>query len=107
MSDRVPARRIVAECMARDLGPKGVHVAYIVTDVPSTRKAYANEPDEFFIKSEVIADELWHLVNACSACLANACSTRWCTLSKGNSTRMAICWLSTARAHDDDSEREI
>ena len=93
--------------MARDLGPKGVHVAYIVTDVPSTRKAYANEPDEFFIKSEVIADELWHLVNACSACLANACSTRWCTLSKGNSTRMAICWLSTARAHDDDSEREI
>ena len=46
-------------------GAQGSAVAYIVAviDVPWTRKAYVNEPDEFFIKPKAIADELWHLAN--------------------------------------------
>ena len=59
------AQRILAEAMARELGPKGVHVAYIVIDavidVPWTRERYKDKPDEFFIKPAVIAEEAWHL----------------------------------------------
>jgi hypothetical protein len=51
--------------MARELGPKGVHVAYIiidaVIDVPWTRERYKDKPDEFFIKPAAIAEEAWHL----------------------------------------------
>ena len=61
------AQRILAETMARDLGPKGVHVAYVVIDavidVPWTRVAYANQTEEFFIQPRAIAEELWHLAN--------------------------------------------
>jgi NAD(P)-dependent dehydrogenase (short-subunit alcohol dehydrogenase family) len=60
------AQRILAEAMARDLGPKGVHVAYIVIDavidVPWARKRYPEAPDSFFIKPAAIADEVWHLL---------------------------------------------
>jgi NAD(P)-dependent dehydrogenase (short-subunit alcohol dehydrogenase family) len=59
------AQRILAEAMARELGPKGVHVAYIVIDavidVPWARVRYKDKPDEFFIKPTAIADEAWHL----------------------------------------------
>jgi len=59
------AQRILAEAMARELGPKGVHVAYIVIDavidVPWTRQRYKDKPDEFFIKPTAIAEEAWHL----------------------------------------------
>jgi NAD(P)-dependent dehydrogenase (short-subunit alcohol dehydrogenase family) len=59
------AQRILAEAMARELGPKGVHVAYIiidaVIDVPWTRERYKDKPDEFFIKPAAIAEEAWHL----------------------------------------------
>jgi NAD(P)-dependent dehydrogenase (short-subunit alcohol dehydrogenase family) len=59
------AQRILAEAMARDLGPKGVHVAYIVIDavidVPRMRERYADKPDDFFIKPAAIAEEAWHL----------------------------------------------
>ena len=47
------AQRILAEAMARDLGQKGVHVAYIVIDavidVPWARERFKNKPDDFFI----------------------------------------------------------
>ena len=60
------AQRILAEAMARELGPKGVHVAYVVIDavidVPWARKRYAETPDSFFIKPAAIADEVFHLV---------------------------------------------
>jgi len=60
------AQRILAESMARDLGPKGVHVAYLVIDavidVPWARERYADKPDAFFIKPSAIADEVFHLV---------------------------------------------
>ena len=59
------AQRILAEAIARELGPKGVHVAYIiidaVIDVPWTRERFTDKPDEFFIKPVVIAEEAWHL----------------------------------------------
>jgi NAD(P)-dependent dehydrogenase (short-subunit alcohol dehydrogenase family) len=59
------AQRILAEAMARELGPKGVHVTYIVIDavidVPRMRERFKDRPDEFFIKPAAIAEEAWHL----------------------------------------------
>jgi NAD(P)-dependent dehydrogenase (short-subunit alcohol dehydrogenase family) len=61
------AQRILAEAMARDLGPKGVHVAYIVIDavidVPWTRERFKDRADDFFIKPAAIADEAWHVAH--------------------------------------------
>ena len=61
------AQRILAESMARDLGPKGVHVAYLVIDavidVPWARERMRDKPDDFFIKPAAIADEVFHLVS--------------------------------------------
>ena len=55
------AQRILLESMARSLGPKGVHVAYVaidaVIDVPWTREAFADRPDEFFCQPGDIAQE--------------------------------------------------
>ncbi len=52
--------------IARELGPKGVHVAYIVIDalidVPWTRQRWSEAPDDFFIKPAAIAEEVWHVV---------------------------------------------
>ncbi len=59
------AQRILSESMARELGPKGVHVAYLlvdaVIDVPWTRERFSDAADSFFIKPAAIADEIWHL----------------------------------------------
>jgi hypothetical protein len=61
------AQRVLAQAMARDLGPKGVHVAYFVIDavidVPWTRQMYASKPDDFFIQPAAIADEVWHVAH--------------------------------------------
>ena len=61
------AQRILAESIARDLGPKGVHVAYLVIDavidVPWTRARYKDAPADFFIKPSAIADEVWHIAH--------------------------------------------
>jgi NAD(P)-dependent dehydrogenase (short-subunit alcohol dehydrogenase family) len=61
------AQRVLAQSMARDLGPKGVHVAYFVIDavidVPWTRQMYSSKPDEFFIKPAAIADEVFHVAH--------------------------------------------
>ena len=60
------AQRILAESLARSLGPKGVHVAYVVIDavidVPWTRSAFKDRPDDFFIQPAGIADAVHHLV---------------------------------------------
>jgi NAD(P)-dependent dehydrogenase (short-subunit alcohol dehydrogenase family) len=59
------AQRILAESIARDMGPLGVHVAYVlidaVIDTPRMRARMSDKPDEFFIKPAAIADELYHL----------------------------------------------
>lgn len=61
------AQRILAESMARRLGPHGVHVAYVVIDavidVPWARKHFADKADDFFIQPSAIADEIWHVVH--------------------------------------------
>ncbi|HUI26474.1 MAG TPA: SDR family NAD(P)-dependent oxidoreductase [Candidatus Kryptonia bacterium] len=61
------AQRILAESMARYLGPKGVHVAYViidaVIDLEWTRRLQSNKPDEFFCKPDDIAAEIWHVVH--------------------------------------------
>jgi short-subunit dehydrogenase len=61
------AQRILAEAMARELGPQGVHVAYVIVDavidLEWTRKRFQDRADEFFIKPRAIADEIWHVVH--------------------------------------------
>jgi NAD(P)-dependent dehydrogenase (short-subunit alcohol dehydrogenase family) len=61
------AQRILAESIARELGPKGVHVAYVlidaVIDLEWTRKRFAGASDDFFIKPAAIAEEIWHVVH--------------------------------------------
>jgi NADP-dependent 3-hydroxy acid dehydrogenase YdfG len=61
------AQRILAESMARELGPKGVHVAYLVIDavidLEWTRRRFANEADDFFITPAAIAEEVWHIAH--------------------------------------------
>ncbi len=61
------AQRILAESIARELGPKGVHVAYVlidaVIDLEWTRKRFADAPDDFFIKPAAIANEIWHVAH--------------------------------------------
>ena len=61
------AQRILAESMARDLGPKGVHVAYLVIDavidVPWQRERMKDAPEDFFIHPPAIAAEVFHLAH--------------------------------------------
>jgi NAD(P)-dependent dehydrogenase (short-subunit alcohol dehydrogenase family) len=60
------AQRILAESLARSLGPKGIHVAYLaidaVIDVPWTRQQFKDKPDDFFAKPSAIADVAWNIV---------------------------------------------
>ena len=62
------AQRILAEAMARDLGPKGIHVAYMLIDAaidtPRTRPIFAaDKPDDFFCKPSEIAEEAYHIAH--------------------------------------------
>ncbi len=61
------AQRILAEAMARDLGPKGVHVAYMVIDAvidsPRQRERFPGRSDDFYIKPAAIADECFHIAH--------------------------------------------
>ena len=61
------AQRILAESLARDLGPLGVHVAYLiidaVIDVAWARERFKDAPDDVFIKPASIAAEVFHLAH--------------------------------------------
>ena len=61
------AQRILAEAMARDLGPKGVHVAYVaidaVIDLAWTRARYPDKDDSFFCQPDDIAEECYRLAH--------------------------------------------
>lgn len=73
------AQRIFAESLARDLGPKGVHVGYITIDAAidapwldedDDRPRWANPPEDwaweredYFAKPPAIADEVYHLAH--------------------------------------------
>lgn len=53
------AQRIFAQSLARQLGPKGVHVSLIivdgVVDLPRTRSRMPDKPDSFFIRPDDVA----------------------------------------------------
>ena len=62
------AQRNLAQALARDLAPRGVHIAYFnidaVIDVPWTRdRFHPDKPDEFFIKPVDIAEEVFHVAH--------------------------------------------
>ena len=61
------AQRILLEAIAREAGPKGIHAAYVaidaVIDVPWTREAFADRPDEFFCRPADIAEECYRLAH--------------------------------------------
>ena len=53
------AQRIFAQSLARQLGPKGVHISLIVVDgvvdLPRTRARMPDKPDSFFIRPDDVA----------------------------------------------------
>lgn len=59
------AARLLAQSMARELGPKHVHVAYLVidaaVDAAFARKLSPNQSDDFFIQPAAIAEAIWFL----------------------------------------------
>jgi NAD(P)-dependent dehydrogenase (short-subunit alcohol dehydrogenase family) len=61
------AQRILLESIARSVGPKGIHAAYVaidaVIDVPWTREVFKGRPEEFFCKPEDIAEECFHIAH--------------------------------------------
>ncbi len=61
------AQRVLAESMARSLGPQGIHVAYVIVDavidLPWTRKMFRDRPDDFFIQPDAIAETVYHLAH--------------------------------------------
>ncbi len=73
------AQRILAESLARDLGPKGIHVGYVTVDAaidvtwlgPDENrpdwllppKDWPHAREDFFAKPGAIADEVFHLAH--------------------------------------------
>ncbi|MFD1642427.1 SDR family NAD(P)-dependent oxidoreductase [Halohasta litorea] len=60
------SNRGMAESMARELGPEGVHVAHVVIDgqiaTPSVVEQYPDRDAEEFLDPDAIADSYWQLV---------------------------------------------
>ncbi len=60
------AERVLAQSMARSLGPHGIHVSHViidgVIDMPTTRGFFKDKPDDFFLAPDRIADAVFHLV---------------------------------------------
>jgi NAD(P)-dependent dehydrogenase (short-subunit alcohol dehydrogenase family) len=60
------ACRGMAESMARDLGPEGIHVAHVVIDgqilTPGAPERYPERGEETFLDPDAIAETYWHLV---------------------------------------------
>ncbi|NEJ95447.1 SDR family NAD(P)-dependent oxidoreductase [Rhizobium leguminosarum bv. viciae] len=61
------AQRVLTECIAREMGPRGVHASFMmidaVIDLPWTRVRFADKPDDFFIRPSDIAEEVWHVTH--------------------------------------------
>ncbi|MBB3229628.1 SDR family NAD(P)-dependent oxidoreductase [Halomonas stenophila] len=58
-------QRSLAQSLARQLGPENIHVAYVVidgvVDLPRTREAMPDKPDDFFLSPDAVADSVWFL----------------------------------------------
>jgi len=54
------AQRSICQSLARQLGPEGIHVAFLildgVVDLPSTTQRMADKPKEFFLSAAGVAD---------------------------------------------------
>jgi NAD(P)-dependent dehydrogenase (short-subunit alcohol dehydrogenase family) len=61
------AMRGLAQSLARDLGPKGIHVAWINVDggidIPGARGLKPNLREGDFLKPDAIAETYWHLAH--------------------------------------------
>ena len=59
------AQRSLAQSMARSLGPKGIHVSYVVIDgvinLETSRATMVGRPDEFFLQPDAIAETVYNL----------------------------------------------
>jgi hypothetical protein len=59
--------RGLAQVMARDLGPKGIHVAWInvdgAIDMPAIRERFPQLKEDDMLKPSAIADTYWHLAH--------------------------------------------
>jgi NADP-dependent 3-hydroxy acid dehydrogenase YdfG len=66
------AMRGLAQVIARDLGPKGIHVAYINVDgpidMPFIRQRMPNAQDQDLLKPSAIAETYWHLAHQDPSC---------------------------------------
>ena len=58
--------RGMAESMARELGPAGIHVAHVVIDgqilTPQAKRSYPDRDASSFLDPDEIASEYWHLI---------------------------------------------
>ncbi|HEV2171041.1 MAG TPA: SDR family NAD(P)-dependent oxidoreductase [Candidatus Binatus sp.] len=61
------ALRGLAQVMARDLQPQGIHVAYVnvdgALDMPAIRERFPQLTDDSLLKPAAIADTFWHLAH--------------------------------------------
>ncbi|MEM7403883.1 MAG: SDR family NAD(P)-dependent oxidoreductase [Pseudomonadota bacterium] len=61
------AQRILAEGLARDLGPRGIQVSYVVIDavidMPFARRRWTDRPEDFFAKPDDLAAEIFHVAH--------------------------------------------
>jgi NAD(P)-dependent dehydrogenase (short-subunit alcohol dehydrogenase family) len=61
------AMRGLAQALARDLGPRGIHVAWINIDggidIPRVRERYPQLKEEDLLKPDAIAETYWHLAH--------------------------------------------
>lgn len=61
------AQRILAEAIARELGPQGIHVAYIVIDaiidLRWTRRQFPDTPEDHFAQPDDIAETVYQVAH--------------------------------------------
>jgi NAD(P)-dependent dehydrogenase (short-subunit alcohol dehydrogenase family) len=61
------AQRLLAQSLAREFGPQGIHVfLYIVDgviDTPKTREMMSDKPDDFFLDPDEIAESVWAMAH--------------------------------------------
>lgn len=59
--------RALAQSMAREFGPKGIHIAHVIIDgqieSPSYSKKLPQRENKSFLSPEAIADQYWHIHN--------------------------------------------
>ncbi|HUN58922.1 MAG TPA: SDR family NAD(P)-dependent oxidoreductase [Candidatus Binataceae bacterium] len=74
------AMRGLAQVIARDLGPQGIHVAYVNVDgpidMPFIRQRMPNAQDQDLLKPSAIAETYWHLAHQDPSCWTHEIDVR-------------------------------